>query len=287
MSMAHQKSLGLKALLDRLPPGFMTDAAWLKRQGVDPRSIHEYVERGWLERVAHGVYRRPLPPQAGTTSETDWQAVLLSLQWILEKDVHLGGLSALEARGHAHYLSLGGPGRVYLYGDVPSWLRRLPVDERLVIRSRSLFGTDPLGVESTEQSPGQGTDSGGGPMLSPWRWPMRLSSPERAILEVLDELPDHESFHNVDMIFQGLTNLRPRRLMSLLQACRSVKVKRLFFVFADKHGHAWLKHIDKAAIDLGSGPRALVKGGKLHPAYQVYVPADMVPAVKDGDGAYA
>ena len=117
-------------------------------------------------------------------------------------------------------------------------------------------------------------------MLSPWRWPMRLSSPERAILEALDELPNHESFHNIDMIFQGLTNLRPRRLTSLLQACRSVKVKRLFFVFADKHKHAWLNHVDKAAVDLGSGPRALTKGGKLHPDYQVYVPADLVPAVK-------
>ncbi len=55
------------------------------------------------------------------------------------------------------------------------------------------------------------------------------------ILEAVDDLPDHGSFHTIDMIFQGLTNLRPRRLMSLLQACRSIKVKRLFFVYADKH----------------------------------------------------
>jgi hypothetical protein len=273
--------------LERVPPGFLADATWLKQQGIDRKGIHDYVERGWLERVTRGVYRRPPPRQANVTAETDWQTVLLSLQWILGKDVHLGGLSALEARGHAHYLSLGGASRVYLYGDVPSWLRRLPVDTRLVVRTRSLFAADPLGIESTEQSPGQGTDTGGGPMLSPWRWPMRLSSPERAILEALDELPDHESFHTIDMIFQGLTNLRPRRLMALLQACRSVKVKRLFFVFADKHGHAWLKHIDKAAVDLGSGPRALVKGGKLHPDYQVYVPADLVPTEKDGNGQYA
>jgi hypothetical protein len=285
--MAHRKSPGLKTLLDRLPPGFVTDAAWLKHQGVDPRSIHEYVERGWLERVTHGVYRRPPPMQASTTSETDWQAVLLSLQWILEKDVHLGGLSALEARGHIHYLSLGGPSRVYLYGDVPSWLRRLPIDARLVVRTRSLFGADTQGIESTDQLSAQGSDAGGGPMLSPWRWPMRLSSPERAILEALDELPNHESFHNIDMIFQGLTNLRPRRLTSLLQACRSVKVKRLFFVFADKHKHAWLSHVDKAVVDLGSGPLALSKGGKLHPDYQIYVPADLVPAVKRGDETYA
>ena len=44
-----------------------------------------------------------------------------------------------------------------------------------------------------------------------------------------------------------------------------IKVKRLFFVFADKHGHTWLEHIDQAAIDLGPGPRAVVKGASCTP----------------------
>ena len=237
--------------------------------------------------MAHGVYRRPPPRQANATAETDWQAVLLSLQLILEKDVHLGGLSALETYGHVHYFSLGGPSRVYLYGDVPSWLRRLPLNVLFVIRTRSLFGNATLGIDSAEQSPGQRTDSGDGPLLRPWQWPMRLSSPERPILEAVDDLPERGSFHNIDMIFQGLMNLRLRRLISLLQACRSVKVKRVFFVYADKHRHAWLKHVDKAAVDLGSGPRALVKGGTLHPAYRIYVPTELVPSVGDGDERYA
>src|SRR3546814_20240796 len=66
--------------------------------------------------------------------------------------------------------------------------------------------------------------------------------------------------------------------MSLLRSCRSIKVRRLFFVFADRHEHAWLKHLDKDAIDFGSGPRAPVKGGKLHPTYRIYVPEDLLPA---------
>jgi hypothetical protein len=140
--------------------------------------------------------------QAGTTSETDWQAVLLSLQLILEKDVHLGGLSALETYGHVHYFSLGGPSRIYLYGDVPSCLRRLPLNVQFVVKTISLFGTDTLGIESTEKSSGQRTGPGGGPLLRPWQWPMRISSPERAILEALDDLPDQGSFHTIDMIFQ-------------------------------------------------------------------------------------
>jgi hypothetical protein len=102
-----------------------------------------------------------------------------------------------------------------------------------------------------------------------------LSAPERAILELLDELPSRESFHQADMLMEGLTNLSPRRLQMLLTDCRSVKVKRLFFYFADRHKHAWLKHLDAKSIDFGTGKRMLVKGGKLDPVRQITVPEEM------------
>ena len=71
--------------------------------------------------------------------------------------------------------------------------------------------------------------------------------------------------------------LRPELLMKLLQACRSVKVKRLFFVFADHHPHAWRQYLDTSHIGLGSGPRALIDGGKLHPVYRIAVAASHLP----------
>jgi hypothetical protein len=287
--MSHQRTPRLKPLLERVPPGFMVDAAWLKRQGIDPKSIHDYVQRGWLERVVRGVYRRPLAGQAPSASAADWQLPLLSIQWIMGHDVHLGGLSALAWHGLAHYLPLGGEAHVHLYGEVPAWLARLPVTVQFIVRSRALFGDDLSGVENAEHQfdTTPGLDSGGGSTVSPWRWPLKVSSPERAILEALDKLPGHASFHNLDMVFQGLSNLRPRRLMSLLRICRSIKVRRLFFVFADRHEHAWLKHLDKAAIDFGSGPRALVKGGKLHPTYRIYVPEELLPADMTGSTSHA
>jgi hypothetical protein len=92
MGMNHQKTPRLKRLLDKVPPGFLVDTAWLKgREGIDPKSIHEYVARGWLERIVRGVYRRPLPESVRESRDTDWQVPLLSLQWIMDKDVHLGG----------------------------------------------------------------------------------------------------------------------------------------------------------------------------------------------------
>ena len=92
------------------------------------------------------------------------------------------------------------------------------------------------------------------------------------------ELPPHASFDNLDKVFEGLVSLRPRQLTALLTACRSVKVRRLCFVFADRHGHGWREHVDASAIDLGSGPRALVDGGRFHPAYRISLPETLMPA---------
>ena len=106
-------------------------------------------------------------------------------------------------------------------------------------------------------------------------WPLCLSSPDRAFLELLDELPNHESFHQVDMLVEGLVNLSPTRLQLLLRQCSSVKVKRLFFFFADRHGHAWRSRLDPADFDLGTGKPALVPGGRLSKPYNITVPEDM------------
>ena len=58
---------------------------------------------------------------------------------------------------------------------------------------------------------------------------------------------------------EGLSNLSPRRLQTLLADCHNVKVKRLFFFFADRHQHAWLKRLNKKAVSFGEGKRMLVE----------------------------
>ena len=74
------------------------------------------------------------------------------------------------------------------------------------------------------------------------------------------------------MLMEGLSTLSPTRLQTLLGDCRSVKVKRLFFFFADRHKHAWLKRLDRSVIDLGSGKRMLVKGGRFDAQHLITVP---------------
>lgn len=259
----------LKPILDKVPPGFLVDAAWLKAQGVESKSIHRYVAQGWLERVVHGVYRRPVPIGVQNDTLISWESVLLSLQRILDCDVHLGGISALELAGFQHYLYFGGTPQVHLYGTAPAWIKRLPLSTKIVIRRNSLFGDNLVGVDGSYS----GVEKYG-EAVDVWRWSIRASSPERAILEAMDLLQTRGGFEHLDKIFQSLTTLRPNLLMVLLEACQSIKVKRLFFVFAEKHAHPWLKHLDVSGIDFGSGPRALIPGGKIHPVYRIYVPPE-------------
>lgn len=264
----------LKLLLQAVPPGFLVDSRWFAARNIHRSSVHDYARRGWLERVTHGVYRRPVQAGAAGTEVQDWRILVLSLQHIMGYPVHVGGMTALRQAGYAHYLRLAGDEPVFLYGArIPTGVTKVPVQALFTPRSLKLFADARLGVEDGHR----GRDAAASDLPSWWRWPLRVSSPERAVLEALNELPEHESFHNLDLVFESLTTLRPRRLTSLLARCTSIKAKRLFFVFADRHDHAWRKHLQAETSGLGRGDRALVKGGKLHPKYRIMVPADFVP----------
>lgn len=278
--MGGQKYGNVKNLLAAVPPGFIVDSAWLEANGIGRRSVYDYVKQDWLERLARGVFRRPAP-SARSLEKIDWRSCVLSMQHIMGYPVHVGGMTALTLQGYGHYLALGDKAPVWLYGaDVPNWLRKLSLDAPLEIRNQRLFADPEMGLMEARDE--QGPGNAGGP---PWDWGIRMSAPERAVVEALDELPDHESFHNLDMAFEGLTTLRPKLLASLLNDCRKIKVRRLFFVFADRHGHAWRKRLNTEDFDLGRGDRALVKGGRIHPRYRIVVPEPFAePGKKGRDG---
>lgn len=271
----------LNRLIAELPEGLIVDAAWLAQRGVSSGLRSYYVKSGWLEQPIRGVYRRP----RGSLS---WEQVVISLQTILgEKPLAVGGRTALALEGFEHYLSAD-VAAVHLYGpeSPPSWLHKLKLSQRFVFHnSRRLFKAQVTGAEgiSSEESETGTTNGLRGASLKKlswgqWGWPLTISRPERAILELLDELPNRESFHQADMIMQGAATLSPKLLQALLQECLSVKVKRLFFFFADRHQHAWLRHLDKETVDLGSGKRMLVPGGRLDPDYLITVPRELYGA---------
>ena len=276
--MAKQKTGKLNWLDRHLFPGLVVTAAWLEKNGFSSSLRSQYVTAGWLEQPVRGVYRRP----QGTLL---WEQIVISMQTALDLPVVVGGRTALELQGYAHYLSRHRQ-EVHLYGPraLPGWIERFAVQEVFVTHnSLRLFPEDPLldglGLSDAIQAGGEMNASRSGGAFQcmewgQWKWPLTLSAPERALLELLDELPLRETFHQVDMLMDGLSTIRPLLMESLLVNCRSVKVKRLFFFFADRHDHAWRKHINRDNVALGSGKRMLVKGGKLVPKYNITVPED-------------
>lgn len=262
----------------------MVDSAWLQAQGISRSSIHDYVQRGWLERVVPRVYRRATP--SGAPATVRWDMAVMSVQATGAASLHVGGTTALELLGFGHFARLGGKRSVHLYDQeqtAPSWLAKLPSDASLVLHVRPIFSEASLGVVWHRLD--LGTTRLGAAIPSPtagepWDHFLRVAGAERATIEMMDDVPRGQTFEHADTIFEGLTNLRPRLVTDLLESCRSIRAKRLFLFYADRHDHGWSKHIDRARIDLGTGKRQLAQGGRLVPAYQITVPAAL--AVKAG-----
>lgn len=251
----------LNRLQRELPEGLLADAAWMEAYGYSSALRSQYVRAGWLESPARRVYRRSRAPLT-------WPQVVISLQTVLDLPLTVGGRTALEQLGYAHYLSAE-MREVHLYGPKrpPTWLDSLPLD--VAFRWHNSLRLFP-GDAGAPPEPSPVMVSAAGLSL-----PIRYASKERAVLELLDELPKHESFHQVDALMEGLSDLSPRRLQTLLETCASVKVKRLFLFFADRHRHAWRSRLDVTRVDLGSGKRVLVRGGTLDPGYHITVPSDL------------
>ncbi len=260
--MSLQKGKAINRLYGLFPEGMVTPTAWLGKQGYSRQLVRKYVQSGWLVSVARGAFRRP-------GSEPGWAAIAASLEKYWGLSCHAGGRTALDLHGYAHYLALGENQPIHLYaqGRLPAWVRSLS-RPLLVFHTSSLFrsNADAMGVDKMDMDGG--------------RFTVHLSRPERAMLELLADVPDRESFDEADKLMEGLVNLSPSRVMLLLDGCKSVKVKRLFLWFAERHNHAWFRRLDTEMIELGSGKRMLVKGGRLVSKYHITVPREMI----DGPG---
>jgi hypothetical protein len=270
---AERASL-LNRLVKELPEDFVVDTSWLATAGLSPSSIRDYAARGWLEHVAPRLYRRPGRAEPGPIR---WEYALLSLQELLKEPVHVGGMTALELAGYWHYAPMGRR-KLWLYSDsraVKSYLARLDLDADQALRSRKLFGDPEIGLETRALDLVTSTLSpidAGLSSQTGHKQHLRVSSLERAILEVLDEVPSDVSFSHAAELFNGLTTLRPKLARSLLTSCRSVKAKRLFLYFAAQQNYGWTHRLKADEFDIGKGKRQIVPGGQLDRTFQITVP---------------
>jgi len=243
-------------LENHLPDGLVVDYGWLAKRGFKRPLVDYYLRSGALVPVARGAYRRPGPP-------LKWEHVVYSLQELGYK-VHVGGRSALELQGFAHYLSMQGVKQVQLYGTekLPGWLSKLEAPYRFTLHKARLFEV-PVPESITTRPFGH------------WDWPIRYATAELALLEMASEVKQASDFEMLDKLFESAMSLRPRLLMKLLKACQQVKAKRLFLWFSERHGFDWFDHLVPSEVNLGSGKRVVQKGGVLDSKYLITVPGEM------------
>ncbi len=175
--------------------------------------------------------------------------------------VHVGAKTALQMQGYAHFLPMGKGGSASLFGSsgtrLPAWFRQYDWGPELRYSTTKLFADDPdAGLTKQELA----------------TYAITVSAPELAIMEALYLVPAEESFEEAALLMEGLTTLRPRLVQSLLEQCRSVKVKRLFMFLAEACNHAWVKKLDLSKVDFGKGKRMIVKGGRFDAKYNITVP---------------
>jgi hypothetical protein len=245
-----------KSLESSLPDGQIVDRTWLKKQGFSRPRVDSYLRSGALQAVARGAYRKPGPP-------LKWEHVVYSLQE-LGCPVHLGGRSALELAGMAHYLRLGDVQTISLYGTshLPLWVDQVATDYRLEGHNPKLFSVLPQAVLVTRP-------------FGHWDWLLRYASLELAFLELFAEIATATDFEVADKLFEAATTLRPELVRTLLLHCTNVKAKRLFLWFGERHQHPWQSVLNTSGIDLGSGKRMLIRGGVLDKRFHISVPRKM------------
>lgn len=243
-------------LLNTLPEGLLVDRAWFTKHGLTRPDIDYYLRAGYFQTVQRGLYRKPGAP-------LKWQHIAYSL---LEMNLplHIGGKTALAEKGLTHYLELG-QRDIQLFSEdkLPSWLKTwhqqhnsdfsfsLHTKKWQACLPDELFWSTPFGN---------------------WDWPIRISQPELAIIEWLSDAKTEVDLKVIDVVFEGLTTLSPKKVMLVLQKVNLVQTRRLFGWFCDRHPHNWVNRIDWQAIDLGKGKRSFIKGGTFNTKWQITLP---------------
>lgn len=256
-SMTSRNISKINNLLRLWPRGTVAVQAWLMTQGISRQLADSYCQTNWLQRIHSGAY-----VQAGDT--VDWTGGLYSLQQQLCLKIHVGGKTALEMQGMGHYVPMGNGTSVWLYQSVeearafPRWFKAyFENSTHFHLVKQQLFVSNwNLGLEEKKF----GTYS------------ILLSSPERAVIECLDGIPDRLSVSYAKLLVEKLRTLRPSLLQQLLEHCSSIKAKRLFLCFAEMQDHNWFAALDLQKFDLGKGNRMIAEGGHFIKKYGLSLP---------------
>ena len=257
--MTTQKANKLNQLLTRWQRGTVYTQSYLTRLGYYHDLIKSYKRNGWLQSIGRGAYILP-------NDSVDIYGGLFALQHQLQLPVHIGGRSALELKGYAHYGRIAGQ-KCFLYSPrgtrMPKWFFHADWGVEIQFKATSL-----LPYEISESFSDYDHQQ---------KFTVRISAPERAALEMLYYIPSQQGFDEAMRIMEGLLTLRPQLVQRLLENCRSVKVKRLFLYMSEKLSMPWFAALNPDKISLGSGKRVIVANGVLDRKYLITVHEGILP----------
>jgi hypothetical protein len=244
----------INKLLSILPEGALATTPWLESQGISSQLVSHYEKSGWLEAIGYGAYTR-------NKKTLTWQGGVYSMQSQLNIKMHVGAKTALELRRLLHFIPQTSNSSSYLYlfsnKNLPAWFLKYPWGIKICCKPENLFKSSTQLAMTTYDNP---------------FFNIRISAPERAIMELLYFVPSKQGLEEAFLILEGLTTLRPKVIQDLLEACQSVKVKRLFCALSKQTGHAWFKKLTLTQIDFGKGKRVIGNGGSFDSEFLITIP---------------
>jgi len=250
------KNSMVNRLMQTTPKGLVLLSGWLASEGYSYELLQRYRKGGWLRSIGRGAMVK-------SGDSLVLSGAIMALQKQVNSDIHTGGRSALELSGVAHYLQVNSEGTTLFTANkqsIPLWFTGNQWDRKPIIFSASLFKEEDIGL--TEYQDGELV--------------MNISGAARAMMECLSLCPNQFPLSEAYEVMEGLVSLRPAVVQTLLEQCKSVKVKRLFLYFAERAGHSWFKYIDTKSIDTGSGVRSFVNDGAFVSKYQLVLPKELV-----------
>lgn len=252
--MSTENETKINHLLRNHPSGGVFLSTWLAKKGYSLDLQKRYRKSQWLAPIGTGAMIR-----AG--EKVGYEGGLYALQKQAGLTIHAGGRTALALQGKAHYLEMGAS-KVVLFGGsaekLPTWFKKYDWGVDIEYHPTS-FLPHKLGMVELETK----------------TFSLQVSGSVRALMECLYLAPEKQELVECLELMEGLNNVRPQLVQSLLEQCQSVKVKRLFLYLAEKAGHKWVEYLDLNKVDLGKGKRSLVKNGVLIPKYAITVPKEL------------
>lgn len=250
--MHSQNATKINSLLKVWPKGTLAVLPWLESQGISRQLASIYCQYNWLYRLDNGVYMQ-------SDDKINWTGALYTLQRELGYKIHVAAKTALEMSGMGHYLPLGRASSILFLSEkqkIPLWFRRHFTKGVVLFFPKPLFALHQIGLQEKDLG----------------NYSILISSPERAIMECLYLVPNKLHLEHAVELLEKQRTLRPQLTQSLLESCRSIKVKRLFLYLAETQQQPWFNRIDTSHINLGKGKRVIGEGGRYVAKYMISLP---------------